>query len=132
VDYYPAHDPADDAIDDSTREELFADDDYESPYREAATKMLSITISTITWVRKARTCKEMMMRLDLAAWLFLDDNLSAKSLAAIAKMHGRTRATTSTAILNLETALHLPPGMGQKLREDRKTFSQSRIKKCTK
>lgn len=132
MNFYPAHDPADDAIDDSTREELFSDDDHESPYREAATKILSITISTITWVRKARTCKEMMMRLDLAAWLFLDADLSAKSLSEIGKMHGRTRATTSTAMLNLETALDLPPGMGQKLREDRKTFSQSRIKKCTK
>ena len=132
MNYYPAHDPADDAIDDSTREELFADDEIDSPYREAATKILSITISTITWVRKARTCKELMMRLDLAAWLFLDAELSSKSLAEIAKMHGRTRATTSTAMLNLETALDLPPGMGQKLRQDRKTFSQSRIKKCTK
>ena len=129
MNYSQPHDPADDATDDSTRETLFADEETESAYREAASKMLSVTLSTITWVRQAKTCKEMMMRLDLAAWLFLDDHLSSKSLAAVAKLHHRTRAATSHAVLNLEASLDLPPGIGQKLRQDRATYSNSRTNK---
>ena len=132
MDYFTPHDPAEDAVDDSTREELFADDDGESPYHEAASKFLSMIVSTLVWIRQARTSQETMMRIDLARKFFGDVTMHGVSCAKIGKAHNRTRAAASNALLNLESALDMPPGFGQKLIIDRKTFSKSRNNNCTK
>jgi hypothetical protein len=130
MDYFTPHDAADDAVDDCTREELFADDDHESAYHEAGSKFLSMIVSTLVWIRQARTSQETMMRVDLARKLFGDVTMQAVSCANIGKVHNRTRAAASNALLNLESALDMPPGFGQKLIKDRKTFSKSRNNNC--
>ena len=130
MDYFTPHDAADDAVDDSTRIELFTDDDYESPYHEAASKFISMILSTLVWVRQARTTQETMMRIDLALKFFGDPAMRDLSCAKIGKAHHRTRAAASNALLNLESALDMPPGFGQKLIKDRKTFSKSRNNNC--
>ena len=131
VDYFTAHDPADDAVDDSTREELFGDHEHESALHETKSKFLSMIVSTLVWIRQARTTQETMMRIDLARKLFGDIEMDCISCAKIGKAHHRTRAAASNALLNLESALDMPPGFGQKLMEDRRKFSQSRNNNCT-
>jgi hypothetical protein len=71
-----------------------------------------------------------MMRVDLARKFFGDVTLEGVSCAKIGKAHSRTRAAASNALLNLESALDMPPGFGQKLIIDRKTFSKSRNNNC--
>ena len=130
MDYFTPHDAADDAVDDCTRKELFADDDHESAYHEAASRFLSMILSTLVWVRQARTTQETMMRIDLALKFFGEPAMRDLSCAKIGKAHYRTRAAASNALLNLESALDMPPGFGQKLIKDRKTFSKSRNNNC--
>jgi len=120
------HDPSEDAIGGDLRDELYAEQETESAYREAAKRCLSITLGTVIWVRKAKTVQETMMRLDLACWLFGDPALSDLSLTKIGKKHKKHRATASNAMTELTSSLDLPPALAQKALEARANYHKSR------
>jgi hypothetical protein len=104
----------------------------ENAYREASAQCLKILYRVIGYIKAARTDREQLLRVDVAAWYFCYPSIAELNLTELASMHGLHRATLSAQALTLERECGgLTPQMGQKLTDARKIF-QSKAKENRK
>ncbi len=120
-------DPADDAVDDSFRETLYASEEQENAYREAAKRLLPAIVGMLNYIREGkRGDNDMRFRLAVACHYFQHPAYAGKSMAEICDMFGKTRAAGSTQLLRLQRKQHLVELVGQKSKETRATYYTER------
>lgn len=133
------YDPADSAIDDSLRGELYADfHEDETPedmedrlsreaYREAAERLLPIILGTLQFIMDGgRSLDDVRFRLAVAGHYFQHPIYASKSMAEICESFGKTRAAGSAAALKFQRGNHLPELLGQKSKETRAGYHNKR------
>jgi hypothetical protein len=98
----------------------------ENAYREASLQFLKLFHATIGYLKAARTDREQLLRVDVAAWYFCHPSVAKYNLSEISDFHGLHRATLSAQALTFERQCDgLSPQLGQKLKETRKTFQKT-------
>ncbi len=107
-------------------EDVLEPEEADSPYRESSKHFMGIIMGCIQYLRSAKTAPELSLRLDVMSFAFAHPAVSYKSLADLALLHGKKRATVSAQLLTFQRSNGLPPTFAQKSTESRASYSDTR------